>query len=144
MCAAFIFRQTGDVCISRTVPTGSTDSPAATRLALVLVLLLPEGAPVITVSPCVFLPPWTSGTGRLFKTRTPHFPPQRLLKATFASEEIREVERNPYQFGGKPEALTCSYPRENTIKKKKLSSPHFRGKFTILKSSPQRQNCQMK
>lgn len=93
-----MFSQRYDVCLSRTVPARSTDSPAATSLPLFLVLLLPEGAPVIAVSPCELLPPWTSGTRRLFKTRTSHFPPQRLLKATLTSEDRREGERDPYWF----------------------------------------------
>lgn len=71
-----------NVCIYLTLPAGSSQSPAAAWLPLLLVLLFPEGAPVIAVSPCVLLPPWTHGTHRLFKTRTPHLPTQRLLKST--------------------------------------------------------------
>lgn len=100
-----------NVCIYHTIPAGSSESPVAAWLPLVLVLFLPKGAPVIAVSPCVLLPPWTPGTCRLFKARTPHLPPQRFLKTTLTPEERREIEKNSYQLSdtteeNKPKTLT--------------------------------------
>lgn len=89
-------QQCYDVCLFRTVPARSTDSPAATSLAVVLVLLLPEGAPVVTVGPGILLPPRTSGTRGLFETGTANFPPQWLLKTTLTSEDRRDT----CQFAG--------------------------------------------
>lgn len=63
-----------------TVPAGSRESPVVARLPLILVLLLSEGAPVVTVSPCVLLPPRTNGTSRLLEPGAPHLPPKWLLE----------------------------------------------------------------